>query len=121
MDRTERGFGANAEQVRAARSFTHDVMDNWGLESSDVVLVVGELTANAVRHARSAFTLSLRRLDDSVTVEVTDTSPEQVLPAKPAPSGTSGRGLVIVDRLALVWGSRPAGCAKTVWAQIRAH
>jgi anti-sigma regulatory factor (Ser/Thr protein kinase) len=121
VDRTERGFTANAEQVRAARSFTHGVMDNWGLESSDVVLVVGELAANAVRHAKSEFTLSLRRLDDSVTVEVTDTSPEQALLATPAPSGTSGRGLIIVDRLALVWGSRPAGCGKTVWAEIRAH
>lgn len=121
MDRTERGFAGSAEQVRAARGFTNGVMDSWGLEASDVVLVVGELAANAVHHARSEFTLSLCRINDTVTVEVTDTSPELALMALPAWGGTSGRGLLIVDRLAKVWGNRPAGCGKTVWAEIKAR
>jgi anti-sigma regulatory factor (Ser/Thr protein kinase) len=119
VDRTERGFAASPEQVRAARYFTDAVMARWGLETTDVVLVVGELAANAVRHAHSAFTLSLYLLDDTVTVEVTDSSPATALMVRAPWNSTSGRGLMIVDKLAKLWGSRPAGCGKTVWAEIQ--
>jgi hypothetical protein len=36
-------------------------------------------------------------------------------------NGTSGRGLMIVDRLAKLWGSRPTGAGKTVWAELKAR
>ena len=121
MDRTERGFAASAEQVQAARHFTDTTLAGWGLESGDAVLVVSELAANAVRHASSAFTLSLCHMDDTVTVEVTDASPAIALMAATSWNGTSGRGLMIVDRLAKVWGSRPAGAGKTVWAELEAR
>ena len=120
VERTERGFAASAEQVQAARHFTERAMTAWGLEDGDVVLVVSELAANAVLHAHSGFTLTLCHLEGTVTVEVTDASP--ALGAMvPAPwDNTSGRGLIIVDRLAKVWGSRPAGSGKTVWAELEA-
>jgi anti-sigma regulatory factor (Ser/Thr protein kinase) len=94
-------------------------MARWGLETTDVVLVVGELAANAVRHANSAFALSLCLLDDTVTIEVTDASPALALMAPTPWNGTSGRGLLIVDKLAKLWGSRPCGAGKTVWAEIQ--
>ena len=64
-----------------------------GSKTTDVVLVVGELAANAVRHAHSAFTLSLYLLDDTVTVEVTDSSPATALMVRAPWNSTSGRGL----------------------------
>jgi anti-sigma regulatory factor (Ser/Thr protein kinase) len=79
---------------------------------------VGELAANAVRHANSAFTLSLSLTESTVTVEVTDASPAIALMTPTSWNGTSGRGLMIVDRLAKVWGSRPSGNGKTVWAEL---
>ena len=121
MGRSERGFAASVEQVQAARRFTHSVMADWGLGDEDVVLVVGELAANAVRHAHSRFTLVLYWCGDVVTVEVTDESPAAALMNPPSCNRTSGRGLLIVDRLSKVWGSRPAGIGKTVWADVEAR
>ena len=121
VERTERGFAASVEQVQAARHFTERAMTAWGLKDGDVVLVVSELTANAVVHARSEFTLTLCHLDTTVTVEVTDASPARAVMMPASSDDTSGRGLVIVDRLAKLWGSRPAGSGKTVWAELDAQ
>lgn len=121
MDRSERGFAASADQVRAARLFTDSTLAEWGLEPGDAILVVGELAANAVRHAKSDFTLSLCHTDDTVTVEVTDASPTIAVMASTSWNRMSGRGLMIVDRLARVWGSRPSGNGKTVWAELEAR
>lgn len=84
-----------------------------------MVLVVGELAANAVCHAHSTFRISLQRQDDVVVVGVTDAS--AMLPRARTASSTAigGRGLLIVERLARTWGSRPEpGGGKTVWAEV---
>ena len=64
-----------ASNRSAARSFAQGALGAWGLESSEVVLVVSELSANAVRHAKSAFILALSFTGTTLTVEVTDASP----------------------------------------------
>ena len=118
MERIERGFVAGIEQVRTARSFAQGALGAWGLESSEVVLVVSELSANAVRHAKSAFILALSFTGTTLTVEVTDASPALATMARRPDDGTSGRGLLIVDHLARAWGSHPTGSGKTVWAEL---
>ena len=95
-----------------------------GTETHDVVvLAVGELAANAVLHGRvpgrdSALSLTCDAGRGVVRIEVTDTHP--VLPVRkvPGPDVDGGRGLMLVDALALTWGTqgRP-GPAKTVWAE----
>jgi anti-sigma regulatory factor (Ser/Thr protein kinase) len=119
LTRFERNFDTKVEQVRAARVFVEDVVADWGIPPGDAVLVVGELAANAQLHARSRFNVSVCNVDGALMVEVTDASP--VAPELiDAPSGArSGRGLLIVDRVARAWGFRPTSTGgKTVWVEL---
>ncbi|MEV7286930.1 ATP-binding protein [Streptomyces sp. NPDC093252] len=95
--------------------------------SCAVALVIGELTANAVQHGRvpghsCGLTLALDPATGVLRVEVADAAAEKRLPAAVPtshPEGESGRGLLLVDALALRWGSvrrHPVG--KTVWAEL---
>lgn len=87
----------------------------------DVVVVVSELVTNAVIHAQTSIELSVRPVGAGVRVEVSDGSPLVPQWAPAAMYATSGRGLIIVQRLAEAWGveRRPGG--KTVWAQVEAR
>jgi anti-sigma regulatory factor (Ser/Thr protein kinase) len=117
--RSERKFDSNVEQVRAARVFVEDVVAHWGIAPEDAVLVVGELAANAQRHARSEFNVSVCNFDGALMVEVTDASPETPELIEAPSSALSGRGLLIVDRVARAWGFRPTSAGgKTVWAEL---
>jgi hypothetical protein len=78
---------------------------------------VSELATNAVRHARTPFTVFLTGAKDSVVVGVEDGSaglPEQV---RSGPLALGGRGLDIVDRISRDWGVRAQGTTKSVWAR----
>ena len=75
-------------------------------------LLVTELVTNSVRHAdlSAEDTIRLEVLvgPTSVCVEVTDHGPGFARPAfDKSPSGTSGRGLYLVDALADRWGAQP--------------
>ncbi|MGV9340392.1 ATP-binding protein [Streptomyces sp. NPDC003688] len=112
-----------ARHLAAVRLHAWDVP--YGTDAHDaVVLIVGELTANAVRHGHVPgrdFQLGLRVLPGSrtVRVEVTDTRGERV-PRRLDPGlGEAGRGLLLVSRLAVRWDWHPRaeGPGKTVWAE----
>ncbi|NEB08738.1 ATP-binding protein [Streptomyces coelicoflavus] len=95
--------------------------------SCAVALVVGELAANAVQHGRVfGRTVGVRLTADAaaelVRVEVSDAAgdrrPSAAPPSSP-PEGESGRGLLLVDVLALRWGWTPRKpLGKTVWAEL---
>ena len=88
----------------------------------DVRMVASELAANAVLHARTAFTLTLEGRVRSVLLTVRDGSPTPPQPSRAGPGGfgTSGRGLVIVNLLSESWGvTRWHGDAKSVWASFQ--
>ncbi|PNG19896.1 ATP-binding protein [Streptomyces cahuitamycinicus] len=96
--------------------------------SCAVALVVGELAANAVQHGRvpgreSGLLLALDRAAGLLRVEVADAASAKRLPtAAPSscPDGESGRGLLLVDVLAVRWGTAPRSpVGKTVWAELR--
>ena len=100
----------------AARHFTVATLDAWGAGdlTGDAALVVTELAANAILHARSAFTVSLSAHDDLVRISVRDASPlAGGLRAAPL------HGLAAVDALASRWGVESHGNAgKTVWVDL---
>ncbi|MFJ4818210.1 ATP-binding protein [Streptomyces sp. NPDC088801] len=96
--------------------------------SCAVALVVGELAANAVQHGRVpgrefGLRLALDRAAGVLRVEVADAASAKRLPtAAPSscPDDESGRGLLLVDVLAVRWGSAPRSpVGKTVWAELR--
>lgn len=106
--------------ARAARQVVTEVL--LGLRRpdlvDDVVAVVSELVANAVIHARTDIELSVQSAGAGVRVEVTDGS--HIIPrwTPAAMTAISGRGLIMVQRLASAWGVDPHEGGKTVWALI---
>jgi hypothetical protein len=89
--RKEQSFQLDPCEVASARRFVAGVMREWGICADDVILVVGELAANAVLHARTGFTVRLCLEPARLMVEVADQNPE--LPAMvPCPQERSAAG-----------------------------
>jgi anti-sigma regulatory factor (Ser/Thr protein kinase) len=132
-------WAPDVEAVRAARVAVGAVLAGAGLEAalvSQALLVLSEIVGNAVRHARTDFTISV-----SVTGPAkAATAPEAAAAARtlrievfdldtrpPAfmgidPDSTGGRGLHIVAAIARDWGwqtaERGGGSGKVVWAEL---
>ncbi|GAB3711542.1 ATP-binding protein [Amycolatopsis oliviviridis] len=82
----------------------------------DVVMVVDELSSNALRHAQAPFLVRLRRSGDRLRVEVEDGA--SGTPARPGPpTGTGGHGLTLVALSTAAWGQAARPDGKTVWAE----
>ena len=121
-------FASTPRGARLARRLVSKRLGEWGHPHGSpvhdaVTLVAGELAANAVRHGRVPgrdFRLRLV-LGAVVRVEVADTRTE-ARPERRAPDAEaeSGRGLLLVARLAARWGvaERPGAPGKTVWAEV---
>ncbi|WP_079159723.1 ATP-binding protein [Streptomyces griseus] len=121
-------FSATRRGARLARLLTALQLVEWGHprgtdDHDAVTIVVAELAANAVLHGQVPgrdFALLLT-YDDArgvVRVEVSDTHPARPVLGVPAADVDHGRGLVLVDALAVRWGVRDrVGPGKTVWAE----
>jgi serine/threonine-protein kinase RsbW len=90
----------------------------------DIEVVVSELLANAVRHARpvagDTLVAAWRLAGPAVTVKVTDGgSPVRVEPRGTGVLVETGRGLRIIDGLAAEWGVIDhVGGPRSVWATL---
>lgn len=112
--------------VRAARERLRKELGNRCPASrmEDARLVVSELVANALRHARPlddhtiAVGWSVR--PDVLRLSVTDGgSPSSVpAPRRPGDLATGGRGLKIVQSLVQRWGVESQESTTTVWAEL---
>ncbi|MFF7851060.1 ATP-binding protein [Streptomyces sp. NPDC007910] len=124
-------FSATRRGARLARLLAGVEAVAWGIPRGSaafdaLTLIVAELASNSALHGRVPgrdFELRLLLAPDGsyVRVEVSDTHPRRPTPPPaalpPAPGEDGGRGLVIVDALALRWGVRDRlGPGKTVWA-----
>ena len=110
-----------AECVPYVRRQASAVLRLWRLDDMAwaVELLATELTANAVRHARTPFTVNMSWGGGRLRFEVTDASP---LPPRPQLQEhletTGGRGLVLVDTVAKRWGVDRHAQGKTVWFEL---
>jgi anti-sigma regulatory factor (Ser/Thr protein kinase) len=111
----------------ARRRLIGDLTDAGVYEATacDAGLVLSELISNALRHATplpgSLVRVSWGLYDDCVEVAVSDGGgPTVPMINKPAANALGGRGLGIVDRLAVRWGvyTRQDGAETTVWAAL---
>lgn len=84
----------------------------------DVSLVVSELVTNAVIHGEGDIVLDVVVEDGSVHVEVSDREPHLPDPRDAPPDSESGRGLLLVAKLATQWGVRRDAPGKVVWADL---
>ena len=107
--------------ARLARRFVESWLGD-GAETrlgEDLQLVTSELVTNAVRHS-SLTGLRVSRDGECVLLEVDDEGEgEPVVLDRDSLSASSGRGLLIVDRVAQRWGWRHlSGGGKRVWCRI---
>lgn len=117
-------FRLRKDAVSSAREHVRSILTLWllGELADDAELIVGELAANAVVHAKGIgefFEVGLRRRDGVLIVEVSDSFQWRMPERRDAdPDDLGGRGLVIVEGLADKWGVRPREAGKTVWAHL---
>ncbi|MDP9440630.1 MAG: ATP-binding protein, partial [Actinomycetota bacterium] len=99
------------------------VLRSWRMPEyagGDLELLTSEVATNAVRHAGGPFTILIRYDGNVVRVEVGDGSRVLPLPGTPDREATSGRGLLLVDKLASAWGVVPTVRGKRVWFEVPA-
>jgi hypothetical protein len=116
-----RTYPFSREAPAAARHFAVATLRAWGVAdiADDAALVVTELAANAIVHARSGFTIILSARGSFLRIAVRDACPlpdEGRSALMPIPL----HGLGAVDALAREWGVESLGKAgKTVWVDLR--
>lgn len=102
-----------------ARHWAADQLLAAGLDElrDDVELVVGELVANALRHAGLPAEVVLCVAAPRVRVEVRDRSRLSPVRARHPAESMTGRGVRLVDAVALTWGVDRREDGKAVWAE----
>lgn len=114
-------YEADLASPAMARHDLRTALEASGTGGVDVVeLLTSELVTNAVRHAHSTARVAAELLGNRVRVSVTDDGPGAPTPGRPSPDAESGRGLELVDALALRWGVVPLDVGKTVWFEVDA-
>ena len=114
--RAARGFAMGAVEAALGAAPATRSPASLATTAADAGLVTSELASNAVRHAATPFEVLVDLAGGRVRIEVRDGS--ERLPRQEGPNGSTGRGLVVVDRLASAWGSAPSGRGKVVWAEL---
>lgn len=120
--------GMQASRVQAARDFTVSTLQQWDVTGrcEDIALVVSELLANALLHARPGprdiggrwpIQLGLLQPGHCVMCAVADPSTAVPVPKKPDSFGETGRGLHVIAAFSDRWGYLiSADKGKVVWA-----
>ena len=115
------GLPQTREAVRQARRFVSGLLAERGDEmlAADAEIVVAELAANAVLHARSSFSVTVVPTQAGVRISVRDSTP-----LTPRGDGglvaTPGHGLGVVAHLASRLAVQPVPGGKVVWAELSA-
>jgi serine/threonine-protein kinase RsbW len=113
---------ASGRAAGLARRATREVLVSWHVAHLEetAVLLVSELVANVVRHARttSGMRLRLEIAGPFLRIEVQDGDPCWPQPRTPTGLDQSGFGFVLVDALADKWGVRQTSSGKAVWAEL---
>ena len=121
----EAGLPADATAPRQARTVLAAAVAEWDLGEDvyeDAAMVVTELVANAVDHARTPSTLTVRIEEQGLRIGVRDG--RRCPPPRPRPvdpTAPRGRGLQMIDALATSWGVTEDVDGKTVWAVLPLH
>ncbi|MFJ6934533.1 SpoIIE family protein phosphatase [Streptomyces sp. NPDC101132] len=130
VEETPRGGGRlqqhvaqnDPEALISARHMIGAAVRAWGAgeRADEIELVADELIVNALMHTEGPAIVTLRVLtgpERRLRVEVEDRSSALPRRREAGESGVSGRGLMLVDRLADVWGVESRGSGKCVWCE----
>ncbi|MGW4237436.1 ATP-binding protein [Streptomyces sp. NPDC004749] len=112
-----------AEAASAARLLVTHALAVWHLDAltDDATLIVTELVANAVNHARGeSIRVAIAQLaDHGALVSVFDASRVDPKLHRVGPDEERGRVLVRVAAVSERWGTDPLPWGKRVWARMR--
>ncbi|MEU9880181.1 ATP-binding protein [Streptomyces phaeochromogenes] len=98
------------------------VREHLGVPCPEVQLCVSELLTNVIVHLGEGTPVSLRlvRIRGRTRLEVTDPEPHSWLVLRrSAPDDETGRGLLLLDAVALRWGVDQGPGGKTVWCELQ--
>jgi serine phosphatase RsbU (regulator of sigma subunit) len=109
----------SARSPRIVRGLVRGLLEKWGLADSaePAVLLASELVTNAVRYASRPLSVRLM-LTDSLLCEVQDDDHHLPVLGNPCPTDESGRGILLVSRLARRWGVSRIPTGKVVWFEL---
>ncbi len=118
--RERRTFPSAPASAGEARRFVESVLAAAHLDHLvyAATVLVSELVANAILHTGTPIEVVISPEADGVRVEVHDGSP--LLPIRKHYSNMSGtgRGLLLVERMATEWGSDRTDDGKVVWFEL---
>ncbi|MEU6108170.1 ATP-binding protein [Streptomyces albidoflavus] len=110
------------ESAVLARRLVRTSCCAWGLHAlaADGAVIVTELVANSVRHARrESLRVTVERpAEYRVRLGVVDFSKARPVCGAAGPEDEAGRGLVLVEALAAEWGTELLPWGKRVWAEL---
>jgi anti-sigma regulatory factor (Ser/Thr protein kinase) len=106
-----------------ARRFVSSTLRSWGCDGaiSDAELLVSELVTNAILHAHSSATVTIDRGTQRLRVAVCDGSTAPPRVRDYGLQAVTGRGMLLVDRIARRWGVELDGEGKCVWFEVDAR
>ncbi|MEU6402241.1 ATP-binding protein [Streptomyces sp. NPDC046985] len=118
----------SSRSPQRARALLRHQLVEWGI-GCDVSLVaellISELVTNSLLHARvpagREIGVRIARYDGLLRVEVSDANAARPELREPTAEDEHGRGLALVQALALRWGCCPRrnGIGKATWAELR--
>jgi anti-sigma regulatory factor (Ser/Thr protein kinase) len=115
-------LSAEPTSAAAARRLVRGALDDWQLQhlSDTATLLVSELAANVVLHARSHYLVQAEQQGEIVRVSVFDCSSAGPRRRRYGPEAGTGRGLALIDVLATRWGTSQdvQPWAKVVWFEL---
>ena len=88
--------------------------------AENALMVVEELVANVVDHARTPFRLTVHHTGPSLRITVREGCSHPPAPRPFDAHAPRGRGLQMIDALTSRWGCRRSAAGKTVWAVLPA-
>ncbi|HXA31441.1 MAG TPA: ATP-binding protein [Acidimicrobiales bacterium] len=104
--------------VARARSFVSTMLETWDCDDPEriVALLTSEIVTNAVKRATGTVRVQAALVsDEALRVEASDDHPDVPRPHRPEPQAEGGRGILLVQELALRWGVDREERHKVVW------
>jgi CheY-like chemotaxis protein len=113
-------FPADLRSARTARRFVAGVLDDWGFDDlqDSAALLVSELVTNAVVHAHSEVEVAVHLRPARVRIEVIDAAQEHVRRRDAKDDEQSGRGMALIEAMAVAWGIDSLLAGKSVWFEM---
>ena len=121
LGRIDVTFPAHGTVLALARRAARSASVTWGSREvrETVLLVLSELLGNAVKAATGgSVSMALSWTARRVRIEVADDSSAEPVARRAQLADEGGRGLWLVEVLAVRWGSHVTSKGKCVWAEV---